>query len=69
MQPQDVKRLFDYYDARLDKDIKIGFHAHNNMNLAFSNVQYFLNIDSHRDVIIDSCLLVWDKVLEIYRQN
>ena len=55
MQPQDVKRLFDYYDARLDKDIKIGFHAHNNMNLAFSNVQYFLNIDSLRDVIIDSC--------------
>lgn len=55
MQPQDVKRLFDYYDAHLDKDIKIGFHAHNNMNLAFSNVQYFLNIDSDRDVIIDSC--------------
>lgn len=55
MQPQDVKRLFDYYDKRLDKDIKIGFHAHNNMNLAFSNVQYFLNIDSDRDVIIDSC--------------
>lgn len=55
MQSQDVKRLFDYYDARLDKDIKIGFHAHNNMNLAFSNVQYFLNIDYHRDVIIDSC--------------
>lgn len=55
MQPLDVKRLFDYYDTRLDKDIKIGFHAHNNMNLAFSNVQYFLNIDSDRDVIIDSC--------------
>lgn len=55
MQPQDVKRLFDYYDKRLDKDIKIGFHAHNNMNLAFSNVQYFLNIDSDRDIIIDSC--------------
>lgn len=55
MQPQDVKRLFDYYDKRLDKDIKIGFHAHNNMNLAFSNVLYFLNIDSDRDVIIDSC--------------
>lgn len=55
MQPQDVKRLFDYYDAHLDKDIKIGFHAHNNMNLAFSNVQYFLDIDSDRNVIIDSC--------------
>lgn len=55
MQPKDIKRLFDYYDARLDKDIKIGLHAHNNMNLAFSNVQYFLDIDSDRDLIVDSC--------------
>ncbi len=55
MQPQDVKRLFDYFDARLDKNIKIGFHAHNNMNLAFSNVQYFLDLESERDVIVDSC--------------
>lgn len=55
MQPKDVKRLFDYYDSRLDKDIKIGFHAHNNMNLAYSNVQYFIDIDSERDIIVDSC--------------
>lgn len=55
MQPKDIKRLFDYYDAHLNKDIKIGFHAHNNMNLAFSNVQYFLDIDSERDIIVDSC--------------
>lgn len=55
MQEQDVKRLFEYYDARLSKDIKIGFHAHNNMNLAFSNVQYFVNIESERDIIVDSC--------------
>ena len=55
MQPKDIKRLFDYYDARLDKNIKIGFHAHNNMNLAFSNVQYFLALDTDRDFIIDSC--------------
>lgn len=55
MQPKDMKRLFDYFDARLDKNVKIGFHAHNNMNLAFSNVQYFLELDSDRDVIIDSC--------------
>lgn len=55
MQPDDIKRLFDYYDAGLDKNIKIGFHAHNNMNLAFSNVQFFLGIDSERKVIVDSC--------------
>lgn len=55
MQPSDVKRLFDYYDERLDENIKIGFHAHNNMNLAYSNVLSFLSIDSDRKVIVDSC--------------
>ena len=55
MELKDIKRLFDYYDARLNKDIKIGFHAHNNMNLAYSNVQYFVNLDTDRNLIVDSC--------------
>ena len=55
MQPNDIKRLFDYYDAKLNKDIRIGFHAHNNMNLAYSNVQYFLTIETERTLIVDSC--------------
>lgn len=55
MGPNDIKHLFDYYNARLNKDIKIGFHAHNNMNLAYSNVQYFVNLDTDRDLIVDSC--------------
>jgi len=55
MQPNDIKRLFDYYNVHLNSDIRIGFHAHNNMNLAFSNVQYFLDIASDREVIVDSC--------------
>lgn len=55
MEPKDIKRLFDYYDARLNKDIKIGFHAHNNMNLAYSNVQYFINLNTDRGLIVDSC--------------
>lgn len=55
MQIEDVKRLFSYYDKRLDKDVKIGFHAHNNMNLAFSNVQYFLDVETERGIIVDSC--------------
>lgn len=56
MQPSDIKRLFDYFDERLSKDIRIGFHAHNNMNLAFSNVQYLLEIETERDIIVDSCV-------------
>lgn len=55
MQPSDIQRLFDYYDKKLDKEIRIGFHAHNNMNLAYSNVQYFLNIETKRSLIVDSC--------------
>lgn len=56
MLPKDIKRLFEYYDARLDKDIRIGFHAHNNMSLAYSNVQYFMNLDTERELIVDSCV-------------
>lgn len=55
MQPPDIKRLFEYMDKGLNKDIKIGFHAHNNMNLAYSNVLYFINMDTERELIVDSC--------------
>lgn len=54
MQAKDVERLFDFYDKRLDPGIRIGFHSHNNMNLAFSNVQHFLRIAGDRKVIVDS---------------
>ncbi len=55
MQPQDIERLFYAFDKGLNKDMKIGFHAHNNMNLAFSNVTSFLNLDTDRELLIDSC--------------
>jgi 4-hydroxy 2-oxovalerate aldolase len=55
MEPKDIQRLFDFYDARLNSGIHIGFHAHNNMNLAYSNAQYFANIDTQRSLIVDSC--------------
>lgn len=57
MQNQDVERLFRIYDRGLKPEIKIGFHAHNNMNLAFSNTLTFLNLRKNRDIIIDSCLI------------
>lgn len=55
MQTNDIQRLFDFYNSRLNEDIRIGFHAHNNMSLAYSNVLNFLNIDADRMLIIDSC--------------
>lgn len=57
MQADDVRAMFYRYDKYLDPSIRIGFHAHNNVNLAFSNVQAFLSLETERDRIIDSCLL------------
>ena len=56
MDESDVKRFAILFDEGLDKSIKIGFHAHNHMNLAFSNVRYFLKQNLSHDVIIDSCI-------------
>ncbi len=56
MDSNDVKRLFCKYDKDLNPDIRIGFHAHNNMNLAFSNALTFLEIDTQRKIILDSCV-------------
>lgn len=57
MGEADVTALFNKYNSKLNKDIKIGFHAHNNMNLAFSNVLSFIKNDNERDIIIDSCIM------------
>lgn len=55
MQYSDVDYFFNKYDSDLDPNIKIGFHSHNNMNLAYANVLHLLSIKSERSIIIDSC--------------
>ncbi len=57
MQNEDIFRLFEEYDKGLNNDIRIGFHGHNNMGLAFSNTQTFLNIDTDRELMVDACVL------------
>lgn len=57
MQEDDVKRLFEYFNNSLNPNIKIGFHSHNNMENAFSNVKNFILMNSDRELIVDSCLL------------
>ncbi|MBN1550826.1 hypothetical protein JW979_05140 [bacterium] len=57
MNEQDISRFFERYDSGLDPSIRIGFHAHNNMNLAFSNAISFIQKDSARNLVVDSCIL------------
>lgn len=50
------KLLYMFYlvDSNLNPDIRIGFHAHNNLQLAFSNAQELSRIHTQRSLILDS---------------
>lgn len=55
MQPQDVINYVKKYDKGLNSHIHIGFHAHNNMNMAYANAIKFLQQDIERSLICDAC--------------
>jgi len=57
MLEHDIKHFFSLFDKGLNASIKIGFHAHNNMNLAFSNALAFIKQNSDREIVVDSCCL------------
>ena len=54
MKRKDLTRLFYLVEHNLNEKIKIGFHSHNNMQLAYSNAQSLVDLHSDRDLIIDS---------------
>ena len=54
MNAKEVLRLFFIIENNLYKEIKIGFHSHNNLQLSFSNAQELLKLKTEHDVIIDS---------------
>lgn len=56
MRSNDVLRIFYLIDHNLNKEIKIGFHSHNNLQLSFSNAQELIQMNSKREIIIDSSI-------------
>lgn len=56
LYPDSVLHYYELLDENLNKDIIIGFHAHNNLQLAYANSLSFLNRDLDRDVVIDGTL-------------
>ena len=58
MYEEDLVRIFSILDRELEKDIKIGFHAHNNQQLAFALSSRFVELSENagRDAIADSSL-------------
>lgn len=58
MYEEDLTRIVSILDKHLDADIKLGFHAHNNQQLAFALCMKFVELlqKSERGVIVDSTL-------------
>lgn len=54
MKCKDLIRLFYTVEHELAEGIVIGYHAHNNMQLAYSNAQALVDIRTNRDMIVDS---------------
>ena len=56
MKNKDLIRLFYMVEYNLKKDIWIGFHSHNNMQLAYSNAQTLVGLETNRNILIDSSI-------------
>lgn len=58
MYEEDLLDIARVLDEHLDAGIKIGFHSHNNQQMAFANSMAFVNYfaGTPRDIIVDSSL-------------
>jgi 4-hydroxy 2-oxovalerate aldolase len=51
-----LMHIFRIIDQGLDSAIRIGWHAHNNLQLAFSNAQSLILMPSDRNLVLDASL-------------
>ncbi|TKX29193.1 3-hydroxy-3-methylglutaryl-CoA lyase [Campylobacter sp. MIT 12-5580] len=56
MNLKEFMRYFILADNNLDKNISLGYHSHNNMQLAFSNAIFLCSQNLKRELIIDSSI-------------
>lgn len=56
LKPDSMRHIYSLLDEHVHEGIGIGFHAHNNLQLAFANTMAFLEYPTQRDVIVDGTL-------------
>ena len=56
MHKEQMFHYFGLLDKHLDKRIAIGYHSHNNFQLAYSNTIEMLKLRTGRDLIVDGTL-------------
>lgn len=56
MYGSDISRMADLVLKQLHKDILFGFHAHNNIQMAYSNAITFISIQTDHTLMIDGSI-------------
>mgnify|MGYP000853077980 FL=1 len=56
MHKEQMSFYFNLLDKHLDPSISIGYHSHNNFQLAYSNTIEVLELNTKRDIILDGSL-------------
>lgn len=54
MYRHEMRKFFYIIDDSLKKNIALGFHSHNNLQMSFANAQEMVRLNRNRPLIIDS---------------
>lgn len=57
MRPNDMERILNLVDHNLLSSMPLGFHAHNNLQMSYSNAIALLRFPTNRDIILDSSIM------------
>ena len=56
LNPKWLLHYYEILDEYVDDSVRIGFHAHNNFQLAYANVMAFLEKEARHNILVDSTL-------------
>lgn len=57
MSQKDLLRLYYLVDHNLSSEVYVGYHSHNNIQMAYSNAQMLVDLKTKRHIIIDASVL------------
>jgi 4-hydroxy 2-oxovalerate aldolase len=56
MHSRELLHYFELFNRELEKDIVLGYHAHNNFQMAYANSITLINRDFSRSIMVDGAL-------------
>ena len=56
LNPRELRHIMGILDEELSKDILLGFHAHNNFQLGYTNTVTALDFETERTILVDGTL-------------